>query len=235
MPLTAVAPGLWSYVHTMHAPGGVRMPVRMNLARVGASRDGASGDLWVHSPVPIDDALAAEITGLGRVLYVVAPNAYHHLFAGTFAARFPGAKLYGVSGVTRKRPELAFEGMLTDGSVPPWAGEIDQVFIEGAPKLSEVVFFHRASRSLLVSDLFFNVTEPETWMTGLVLRMMGTYKRFGRSRAWSLFGKDRSLLKASVEKVLAWDFVRVLPAHGVPFETAETRADTRTAAAWFLE
>ena len=39
MPLTAVAPGLWSYVHTMHAPGGVRMPVRMNLARVGASRD----------------------------------------------------------------------------------------------------------------------------------------------------------------------------------------------------
>jgi hypothetical protein len=230
MPLTAVAPGLWSYVHTMRSPGGVRMPLRMNLARVGAS-----DDLWVHSPAPIDDALAAEIARLGRVLYVVAPNAYHHMFAGKFAARFPGVKLYGAPGVARKQPELKFEGILNDGSVPPWAGEIDQVFIEGAPKLSEVVFFHRASRSLLVSDLFFNVTEPETWTTSLALRMMGTYKRFGRSRAWTLLGKDRALLKASVEKVLAWDFVRVLPAHGVPFETAETRAATRTAAAWFLE
>ena len=101
--------------------------------------------------------------------------------------------------------------------------------------MNEVVFFHRASRSLLVSDLFFNVTEPETWSTGLVLRMMGTYKRFARSRAWKLFAKDCQALKASVEKVLAWDFVRVLPGHGVPFETAETRAETRTAAAWFLE
>jgi len=228
MPLTAVAPGLWTYVHVMRSPGAVRIPARMNIARVGS-------DLWVHSPVPIDDALAAEIAGLGRVLYVVAPSAYHHMFAGKFAARFRGAKLFGAPGVARKRPELMFEGMLTDGSAPPWSGEIDQVFIEGAPKLSEVVFFHRASRSLLVSDLFFNVTEPETWSTGLVLRMMGTYKRFARSRAWKLFCKDRQALKASVEKVLGWDFVRVLPGHGAPFETADTRAETRTAAAWFLE
>ena len=228
MPLTAVAPGLWTYVHVMRSPGAVRIPARMNIARLGS-------DLWVHSPVPIDDALAAEIAGLGRVLYVVAPSAYHHMFVGKFAARFPGAKLFGAPGVARKQPELAFAGALTDGSAPPWSEEIDQVFIEGAPRLSEVVFFHRASRSLLVSDLFFNVTEPETWSTGLVLRMMGTYKRFARSRAWKLFGKDRQALKASVEKVLDWDFVRVLPGHGAPFETAETRAETRTAAAWFLE
>ena len=202
----------------------------MNIARVGSE-----GGLWVHSPVPLDDALAGEIAGLGPVLYVVAPSAYHHMFAGKLVARFPGAKLFGAPGVARKQPELAFAGTLTDASAPPWSEEIDQVFIEGVPKLSEVVFFHRASRSLLVSDLFFNVTEPETWSTGLVLRMMGTYKRFARSRAWKLFCKDRQALKASVEKVLAWDFVRVLPGHGAPFETADTRAEVRTAAAWFLE
>jgi hypothetical protein len=236
MPLTAVAPGLWTYVHVMRSPGAVRIPARMNIARVGSP--GGDG-LWVHSPVPIDDALAAEIAGLGRVLYVVAPSAYHHMFAGKFAARFPEAKLFGAPGVARKQPALAFAGTLadplTDGSAPPWSGEIDQILIEGAPKLSEVVFFHRASRSLLVSDLFFNVTEPETWSTGLVLRMMGTYKRFARSRAWKLFCKDRQALKTSVEKVLAWDFVRVLPGHGVPYETAATHAETRAASAWFLE
>ncbi len=230
MPLTAVAPGLWTYVHVMRSPGAVRIPARMNIARVGAE-----GALWVHSPVPIDDALAAEIGALGRVLYVVAPSAFHHMFAGKFAARFPGAKLFVAPGVARKQPELAFAGTLADGSVAPWSAEIDQIFLEGAPRMNETVFFHRASRSLLVSDLFFNVTEPETWTTGLVLRMMGTYKRFARSRAWKLFAKDRQALKTSVEKVLAWDFVRVLPGHGASFETAETRAETRTAAAWFLE
>ena len=234
MPLTAVAPGLWTHVHVMRMPGGVRIPARMNIVRLGAS-DG----LWVHSPGKIDDAVAAEIAGLGRVLYVVAPSASHHMYAGAFAARFPGAQLFGAPGVARKHPELSFAGTLADGSTPaaspPWSAEIDQTFLEGAPKLSEVVFFHRATRSLLVSDLFFNMTEPETWATGLVLRMMGTYKRFGRSRAWNLYGKDRPALKKSVEKVLAWDFVRVLPAHGAPFETADTRTETRTAAAWFLE
>jgi hypothetical protein len=234
MPLTAVAPGLWTHVHVLRSPGAVRFPVRMTIARLGSE-----GGLWVHSPVPIDDALAAEIGGLGRVLYVVAPSAFHHMFAGKFAARFPGAKLFVAPGVARKQPKLAFAGTLTDplgdGSVAPWSAEIDQIFLEGAPKMNEVVFFHRASRSLLVSDLFFNVTEPETWSTGLVLRMMGTYKRFARSRAWRLFCKDRQALKASVEKVLAWDFVRVLPGHGAPFETADTRAEVRTAAAWFLE
>ena len=236
MPLTAVAPGLWTYVHTLRSPGAVRFPARMTIARVGSP--GGDG-LWVHSPVPIDDALAAEIGGLGRVLYVVAPSAFHHMFAGKFAARFPGAKLFGAPGVAAKHPELTFEATLADGSTPawspPWSEEIDQIFLAGAPRMSEVVFFHRASRSLLVSDLFFNVTEPETWSTGLVLRMMGTYKRFARSRAWKLFRKDRQALKTSVEKVLGWDFVRVLPGHGAPFETAETRAETRTAAAWFLE
>ena len=204
--------------------------VRMNIARVGSD-----GGLWVHSPGPIDDVLAAEIAALGPVLYVVAPSAYHHMFAGKFAARFPGAKLFCAPGVARKQPGLTVEGTLADGSVPPWSEEIDQIFLEGAPRMNEVVFFHRASRSLLVSDLFFNVTEPETWSTGLVLRMMGTYKRFARSRAWKLFCKDRQAMKASVEKMLAWDFVRVLPAHGVPYETAATHAETRTAAAWFLE
>jgi hypothetical protein len=39
----------------------------------------------------------------------------------------------------------------------------------------------------------------------------------------------------AVEKVLARDFGRVLPGHGAPFETAQTHAEVRTAAAGFLE
>jgi hypothetical protein len=34
----------------------------------------------LYSPVPIDDALAAEFEAVGRVELVVAPNFFHHLY-----------------------------------------------------------------------------------------------------------------------------------------------------------
>jgi pimeloyl-ACP methyl ester carboxylesterase len=55
MPLTAVAPDLWSHVYRQRLPGGAVMQARMNVVRLG---DGA---LLVHSPTPVDDELAAEI------------------------------------------------------------------------------------------------------------------------------------------------------------------------------
>jgi glyoxylase-like metal-dependent hydrolase (beta-lactamase superfamily II) len=231
MPLTAVAPDLWSYVHRQRVPGGAVMQARMNVVRLG---DGA---LLVHSPTPIDDALAAEIAALGPVAYVVAPNCFHHLHVTPFLTRFPDAKVYGVPGLAQKRPDLKLAGTLDDGTSAnsPWAGVLDQIALGGAPKLNEVVFLHRASRSLLVSDLLFNMTAPDNWMTGLVLRMMGTYKRLGPSRLlryWLM--KDRLALKAGVERMLAWDFARVLPGHGEVFDSPDACDRTRASLGWVL-
>jgi len=76
---------------------------------------------------------------------------------------------------------------------------------------------------------------PGLWTHVHLMRMPGGVRIPARMNIVRLYGKDRPALKKSVEKVLAWDFVRVLPAHGAPFETADTRTETRTAAAWFLE
>jgi glyoxylase-like metal-dependent hydrolase (beta-lactamase superfamily II) len=229
MPLIAVAPDLWSHVHRHRIPGGAVLLGRMNVVRLG---DGA---LWVHSPTPIDDALAAEIAALGPVAYVVAPNCFHHLNVLPFLKRFPGAKVYGAAGLAQKRPDLTLAGTLDDGAALPWAGVLDQIALGGVPKLGEVVFLHRGSRSLLVTDLLFNMTAPENWATGLVLRIMGTYKRLGPSRLlrWRLT-KDRRALKADVERMLAWDFVRVLPGHGDLFESPQTRERVRASLGWVL-
>jgi glyoxylase-like metal-dependent hydrolase (beta-lactamase superfamily II) len=229
MPLTAIAADLWSHLHRQRLPGGAVMQTRMNVVRLG---DGA---LLVHSPTPVDDVLAAEIAALGSVACIVAPNCYHHLHVTPFLTRFPGAKVYGAPGLAQKRPDLTLAGTLDDGAAVPWAGVLDQISLAGAPKLNEVVFLHRASRSLLVTDLLFNVTTPDNWLTGLVLRLMGTYKRLGPSRLlrWRLT-KDRPALKASVERMLAWDFVRVIPGHGEVFESPEARERTRASLGWIL-
>jgi len=229
MPLIEVAPGLWSHVHRHRLPGGATLQGRMNVVRLG------DGTTLVHSPTPVDDALTAEIAALGPVAYVVAPNCYHHLSVLPFLKRFPEAKVYGAPGLAHKRPDLLLAGTLDDGAAAPWADALDQIVLGGAPKLNEVVFLHRASRSLLVTDLLFNMTAPDNWMTGLVLRLMGTYKRFGPSRLlrWRLT-KDRLALKASVERMLAWDFGRVLPGHGAVFEAPDARERTRAALGWVL-
>ena len=229
MPLAAVAPGLWSHVHRNRLPGGGSFPARMNVVRVG---DAAT---LVHSPTPVDDALAAEIAALGPVAYIVAPNCFHHLHVTAFLARFPGAKVYGAPGLAQKRPDLPLAGTLDDAAAMPWAGLLDHITLAGSPKLNEVVFFHRASHSLLVTDLLFNVTAPDSWMTALILWLMGTYKRLGPSRLlrWRLT-KDRRALKASVERMLAWDFVRVLPGHGDVFEAPDARERTRASLGWVV-
>jgi hypothetical protein len=232
MPLTAVAPDLWSHVHRHRLPGGGTLQGRMNVVRLG---DGAT---LVHSPTPVDDALAAEIAALGPVAYIVAPNCYHHLNVLPFLKRFPYAKVYGAPGLAQKRPDLPLLGTLDDGAAVPWAGALDHLMLPGAPKLNEVVFFHRASRSLLVTDLLFNVTAPDSWMTALILRIMGTYKRFGPSRLLRYrLTKDPRALKAGVERMLAWDFVRVLPGHGEVFEANDpglARERTRAALGWVV-
>jgi glyoxylase-like metal-dependent hydrolase (beta-lactamase superfamily II) len=229
MPLTEVAPDLWSHVHRQRFPGGAVLQARMNVVRVG---DGA---LLIHSPTPVDDSLAAEIAALGPVAFIVAPNCFHHLHVTPFLARFPGAKVYGAPGLANKRTDLKLAGTLDDGAVVPWGGVLDHITLGGAPKLNEVVFLHRASRSLLVTDLLFNVTAPDNWATGLLLRLMGTYKRLGPSRLlrWRLT-KDRRALKAGVERMLAWDFVRVLPGHGDVFESSEARERARASLGWVL-
>jgi hypothetical protein len=225
--LLNVAPELWTATHTLSFPGGVRLPIRMTIARLPGQQ------LVVHAPMPLTDALAAEVAALGAVRHVVAPNCMHHLFVKPWLDRHPEAKLFGAPGLARKRGDLAFAGVLGQGS-PPWADALEPAPIDGAPRLGEFAFFHRASGSLVVTDLLFNVTAPETWGTGLALRLMGTKGKLAMSRAWRFYTKDRRALKTSVGRVLDWPFVRILPAHGEVFAAEDARERARVAMRWAL-
>jgi Domain of unknown function (DUF4336) len=210
--LQPVGPDLWTAAHTLRFPGGVRLPVRMAVARV------AGGALLVWSPIPLDDALAEELAALGRVGHVVAPNLLHHLHAAACLRRYPSAKLYGAPGLGRKRPDLPIAEQLSDEAPPAWRGTIDQIVLQGAPRINEVALFHRPSSTLLVPDLLFNVRTPDGLGAAFVLRVMGTYGRLAQSRLWHIYTRDRRALRESVERLLAWPIRRVLPGHGDPWE-----------------
>jgi hypothetical protein len=226
--LIEVAPELWTAEEMLTLPGWVKMPLRMTLARL------PKGGLVVHSPLPLTDERLKAVARIDKVEYLLAPSCLHHRFAGQWLRRFAGAKLYGAPGLRKKRKDLRFAGVLGQDGEVPWAPVFDQLLIEGAPGLNETVFFHRPSRTLLVSDLLFNIEQPANFVTKVVLNVMGTRGRLAMSRAWRRYTKDRDKLRASVQKVLDWDFARILPAHGAMFESPQAPKHAEAALAWAL-
>jgi hypothetical protein len=206
--LAPITRELWGATHDHVMSGVVHFPGRMTVARL------ASGALWLCSPIPIDDALAAELDALGPVAFLVAPNRLHHLHLPAAIARYPDAEVWAAPGLPEKRKDIAFHGVLHDDAAPAWADELPHVFLAGSPWMNEVVFLHRASRSLVITDLMFNLYDVRGWFTRLVLRMVRAYRRPGQSRLVRVTTRDRDAFAHSLRRMLAWEIDRIVVAHG---------------------
>jgi hypothetical protein len=204
-------------------PGiGFRLPARMSVLPL------ASRELALVSPVPIDDAMAREIDALGEVRYLIAPNLLHHLYLGAASQRYPEARVLAPSGLRAKRPDLRIDGSLDEALPAELAVAVDVVPIHGAPALEEHVFFHRATRTLVATELVFNVLHPRGVTAHVVLFAVGCHGRLAQSRAWRFFVKDRPAASRSVEEVLSLPISTLVVAHG---EIVRTDAHAKLAEA----
>lgn len=208
--LEELAPGVWHSEHDLFILGMVHFRTRMVVLDTG---DG----LMLHGGVPLDDSQAEHIGRLGEVKHVLAPNSFHHLYARPALDRFPGAKLWRGAALARKRPDLT--GEVIEAGQAPRFGEVQSLLLGGMPKLDEVIVLHPATRTLVVTDLVFNILEYKGWLSGLVFRLTGTHKKLGQSRLLRSAIKQKAAYQASLEQILAWDFDRVIMAHGEVLET----------------
>ncbi len=205
--LKAPAPNLWT-LESGHRFLGVDFGGRMTVIRL------ASGDLFIHSPVRLSDDLREELDTLGSVKYIIAPNRFHHLYIGEYVETYPEAELYAAPGLTGKRRDVAFTGELADGCRYGWGREIEHTVFGGIPALSETVFFHPESRTLILTDLLFNFSHSLSAAQVIFARLNGVYLKPGVSRLTHyLFLKSREEARESAERILSWDFDRVLLAH----------------------
>lgn len=207
MSLRRVAEDLWCAEATI-AVAGSPLDVRMTVVR------GVDGGLIVHSPIEIDDALAGAVEALGPIRHLLAPSRLHHLFIAGAVARWPDAELWGAPGLARKRPELVFDGILGDDTPEPFVGTLELALFAGAPVASEVVCLHPRSRTLIVTDLVFNIHASASWMSRLYLRFSGAWRKVAQTPLMRAVVRDREAARTSLERVLAWDFDRLIMAHG---------------------
>jgi Domain of unknown function (DUF4336) len=204
-----------------------RFDARMTVVRL------ASGHLMLHSPCHITATIAEEISALGSVAHIVAPGNFHHLYVTTAQAAFPGAKTWICPGIESRHAGLKYDGLL--GDVPPadWFGEIDQVLVQGARIMREVAMFHRASRTLILVDLIENFTDA-TPHTGGALKFWFKYvfRMWNNPRPapeYRMGWSDRRAAAKSLRRILAWEFRRIVLAHG---DLIDRNARAVAAAAW---
>jgi Domain of unknown function (DUF4336) len=199
--LTNLAPDLWIATRQFTNELGV-VASRMTVIRLKDRR------ILVHSPVPIEPDLSSAVENLGQLAALIAPNLFHHQFISEWRSAFPEAKAFCAPGLETKRSDIKFEGVLDDASAPEWRGQVDQLLIKGIPRYSDVVFFHRLSRTLVVSDVVFNYSLAQAVSDPGAAEGLGPHSRIRSAIS------DPNALRDSIENVLRWPFERVIVAHG---------------------
>ncbi len=204
--LQPLSTNLWHVVHAFSA-NGLPCTTRMTVVRL------ADKQLWLHSPVPIDAALKAQLQALGDVRYIVAPSKAHHLFAGHCQAEFPQARLFGAPGLRAKRPDLTQMEELPPAASAPWAAELDYLLVQGIPAANETEWFHKPSSTLIMTDLCQWWQGDLPLSTTLFAKLTGVRQQLDVSRTVRLLVRDKAAVQASAAQILQWPFTRVLVAH----------------------
>jgi hypothetical protein len=187
---------------------GIELGHRMTVVRL------PDGSLWVHSPVAYSDPLAAALAELGPVGHLVAPNYMHDTYLEGWLPRLPGVRFHAPRSFHKVFPQHRLTDVLGPEPPPAWGGVFEQLVVQGAPRLHEVVFLHRPSRSLIIADLAFNLGPDMSWLSRQLCRLNGCHCRFTPSRLLRSIIRDRAAFRASVDRILGWDFDRIIVSHG---------------------
>ena len=200
------------------APGlKLSHPTRMTVVRLPC------GGLWLHSPTAPTPPLLRRLEELGRVGCLIAPNNFHYSWMLDWKERFPKAGVWGVPGLPgRVRRSLQPVNPLGDKPDVAWAQVLDQALVQGN-FFNEAVFFHRPTRTLILTDLIENLesSRVRSPVVGRLLQWSGVADQDGR-RPLDMglaFLFRRRILRTALRRIFDWNPERVILAHGRWFPT----------------
>ena len=217
---------IWIKEYPVHY-AGIDFSSRMTIIRL------TNGNLFIHSPCEIDENTKVSIERLGQVEFIVAPGSYHYFHVKSAQRAFPDAETFICPGVERKKPELEFDWILGDRPDKRWKDDFEQVLVRGNRFIWEVAFYHKLTHTLILVDLIENVTDEtegtswilEVWWK-LVFRMWNNPKP---APEYQLGWQNKKAASKSLQRILNWDFERIIIAHG---DLVEKNAKELALQAW---
>lgn len=206
--LTQEAERFWTYEEPLRFLG-------FEIGRIMSVIQLSSGGLFIQSPSELTGELEAALNELGEVRFVAPTSKLHgHLYMEQYREVYPSAELLAAPGLDGRRPDLVFDQLLGDIPDPRWATDIDQIAILGNRWLTEIAFFHRPSRTVILGDFGYHIGESSPLKTRVMARIAGVYKQVGCTVDYRLAIRNHETFRRSIQDVLAWDFDRVIPGHG---------------------
>ncbi|GGA45890.1 DUF4336 domain-containing protein [Sphingomonas psychrolutea] len=190
-------------------------PTRMTVMRIGTA-------LWLHSPTVYSADLGRRLAALGTVAWIVAPNSYHYSHVATWATAYPAAACHVSPDVIAKLPPLPDPPIPLANEAPPdWRADLDQFHVD-LGRFAETLFFHRASATLIVTDLVQNFEAdriPNPFLR-TILRIGGSTGPGGQTsldvRIAARGNRDRA--REALAHMLRWAPQRIILSHGKGYD-----------------
>lgn len=162
----------------------------------------------IISPGPLNSQAIDRLSKTKKELVFIAPNNFHNLHLRSMHDIFPNAKFFG----PKRAAKVSTVSLLAmeDFSSP----NIETIYIEGNNSLSETCFYYKPEKTLIITDLFFNMNHEMNLMTKMTMKISGAYKKLATSRMIKFSTKDKNLFNQSLQRLAALDFTEVIPNHG---------------------
>ncbi|MDZ4082482.1 MAG: DUF4336 domain-containing protein [Bdellovibrionales bacterium] len=173
------------------------------------------GRLVIHNAIHLRRHDLDWLKSLGTVSLIVAPNIFHTSDAGWMKTQFPDATLFVPGRKLADFKKAGHEAFDTELEFPEeLANELLYLPSKGT-SIQEAIFLHRPSKTLILTDLAFNMPDVYHGFEKVVMGWNKVGGRFGPTRAlkW-IFTKDRPALLETYRQILALDFERIIVNHG---------------------
>ncbi|KAH9849059.1 hypothetical protein C2E23DRAFT_888658 [Lenzites betulinus] len=217
-----VAPDVWTFSRPFTLLGLFPVGGRSTAIKLSA------GGVWIFASTPLTDATKEKLAELGDVKYIVAGNAFHHLFLKQYKDAYPNAKTVGPEDLNIKK---VAEGWTLDSvfsekapdTLHGFEDEIEHCYFSGFGN-KDIAFYHKASKTVLGADLLMNNPPNEQYSKSSASpksRILSAMKPRGWQLRWFIWlkEKDKAAMKRDAKKVYEWDFARFIPCHGDVIET----------------
>ena len=123
---------------------------------------------------------------------------------------------YAIAGLARKRPDLALSPLPDE----LWADELPRTAV-GNRVMRELVLFHRASRTLITVDLVEHIGDATPGLDRVMrmwIKLLGMWNKPRAAPELRWLTRDRAEARSAIQRILSWDFDKMVIAHGELFE-----------------
>ncbi|KAI0777379.1 hypothetical protein BD413DRAFT_516180 [Trametes elegans] len=212
-----VAPNVWTFSRPMTLRGMFPVGGRSTAIKLEA------GGVWILASTPLTNETKEKLADLGDVKYIVAGNAFHHLFLKQYKDAYPVATSIGPEDLNAKK---ASEGWQLDAvfsvNAPNakygFEDDIEHCYFSGFAN-KDIAFYHKASKTVIAADLLMNIPPTEQYSRSSLSSksiLLRGLKPHGWLLSWFIWLKEQDKLAMcrDAKKVYEWDFVRYIPCHG---------------------